>query len=318
MKITRILIKGINFAYCLWALKSIKLAYLLVYYKVDLAAVKRLSAKGDKFVFKTTGNTLYIHQLKLFGFLMHMLFDLLENESVKVVELNPDYFIVEVNGLKFKVASLSNMAVLYEIFIQKIYDITCLNDNLVVLDIGMNVGVASHYFAGMPNVKTVYGFEPFPETFEEATFNANLNAHLGLNIIQYNKGVSDTTCTKTIPLFDSGSLSASTTTQENTFGKIAGQFINVDLVAATSVLSEIIEKHPDSHFMLKIDCEGEEYAIFESLLTSNLLDNVDCILVEWHEKGPDPIMQCLQAKGFQYHHIPNETLNCGMIYAFKM
>jgi FkbM family methyltransferase len=210
------------------------------------------------------------------------------------------------------------MAVLYEIFVQKIYDITCLHDNLIVLDIGMNVGVASHYFASKPNVKMVYGFEPFPETFAEAAYNASLNEHLGLNIISYNKGVSDTTCTKTIPLFDSGSLSASTTTQENTFGKVAGKFINVDLVAANMVLADITNNHPDSHFMLKIDCEGEEYAIFDSFYNTNLFDKVDCILVEWHEKGPDPIMECLQAKGFQYLHIPNETLNCGMIYAFKL
>ncbi len=318
MKFTRILIKGINFIYCLWNLKSIQLAYLLVYYKVDLACIKHLAVSGDQLVFKKTGNTIFIKQLPLFGFLVHMLFDLLENESVKVVALEESYFIVEVHNLKFKVASLSNMAVLYEIFIQKIYDITLTSQNIIVLDIGMNVGVASHYFASMPNVKAVYGFEPFPETFEEAVFNASLNAHLALNIIRKNSGVSDTSATKSIPLFESGSLSASTTEQQNTFGKIPGKYISIDLIAAKEILSDIISRYPDSRLMLKIDCEGEEYAIFESLQHTQLLDSVDCILVEWHEKGAAPITKFLEENGFQFHHIPNETLNCGMIYAFKL
>jgi hypothetical protein len=70
---------------------------------------------------------------------MHFLIEILSNPIFKVKETTNTYFIVEVEGLEFKVASLSNMAVLYEIFIEKIYSINTAHKDVVVIDIGMNV-----------------------------------------------------------------------------------------------------------------------------------------------------------------------------------
>jgi FkbM family methyltransferase len=136
---------------------------------------------------------------------------------------------------------------------------------LVVVDIGMNVGVASHFFATLPNVKAVYGYEPFPETFQEALYNISLNHSIQSKLIPFNQGVSDVTAQKTITLFESGSLSASTIETAQTFTKKEGQEVKVELIAAKELLASITQKHPNSQLLLKIDCEGEEYAIFESL-----------------------------------------------------
>jgi len=317
MKIARILMKLIYFIYATFYFKSLRLAYLLVKYTVDFNLLSKIKRDGDKLVFNYSNNKIYINQLHLFGFLFPMLNELLQNAAVRVTQLENDYFIVCVQGLSFKVASLSNMAVLHEIFIQRIYDIEVGGTELIVLDIGMNVGVASHFFATLPNVKAVYGYEPFPETFQEALYNSSLNPSLKDKLVQLNVGISDCTCKKTITLFESGSLSASTIESSTTFTKIEGQKVKVELIAAKELLTTIKEKHPNTPLLLKIDCEGEEYAIFESLKNTGLMQNVTLILVEWHQRGLKPIATFLIDHGFQFHHIPNEALNCGMVYAFK-
>ncbi len=255
MKIARILMKLIYFIYATFYFKSLSLAYLLVKYTVDFNLLSKIKRDGDKLVFNYSNNKIYINQLHLFGFLFPMLNELLQNAAVRVTQLENDYFIVCVQGLSFKVASLSNMAVLHEIFIQRIYDIEVGGTELIVLDIGMNVGVASHFFATLPNVKAVYGYEPFPETFQEALYNSSLNPSLKDKLVQLNVGISDCTCIKTITLFESGSLSASTIESSTTFTKIEGQKVKVELIAAKELLTTIKEKHPNTPLLLKIDCE---------------------------------------------------------------
>jgi FkbM family methyltransferase len=317
MKIARILMKFIYFIYATLLFRSVQLAYLLVIYTVDFHFLSKLERQKNKLVFKDSGNKIYMHQLHWFGFLFPMLNELLQSTVAKVTQLEKDFFIMNIQGLNFKVASLSNMAVLHEIFIQKIYDIELMGSEIVVIDIGMNVGVASHFFASMPNVKAVYGYEPFPETFQEAVFNSALNPSLKNNLMLFNVGVSDRNCKKTITLFESGSLSASTIESNTTFTKINGHEVEVELMSAKDVITTIVQKHPNTPLVLKIDCEGEEYAIFESLKNSHLLSNVTAILVEWHEKGVNPIASFLIDHGFQFHHIPNKELKSGMVYAFK-
>jgi len=318
MKIVRWLQKLIVFIYCLIKYSSFKLAYNLSFYKVSIPNLGMIYKSGDQIVFKKTGNKIYYTQLPNFLFNLDMLFNLLNADFVKVTTATPEYFVANINGLTFKVSSLSNMGVLYEIFIQKIYEIELFGEDIIGIDIGMNIGAASHYFANFSNVKLVYGFEPFPATFDEAIFNSSLNPQLASKLVQQNIGVSDFTGDKTITLFESGLLSASTTNMNNTYGRVDGININVNLISIKDLLENVIQKHPNNPLFLKIDCEGEEYAIFESLQHTHLLDNVDCILVEWHEKGADPIVKFLKENGFQFHHIPNETLNCGMIYAFRL
>ena len=317
MKIARILMKLIYFIYATLYFRSVRLAYLLVIYTVDFHFLSNLKRQNNKLVFKHTGNQIYINQLHWFGFLFPMLNELLQSSIAKVTRLEKDYFIIGIQGLNFKVASLSNMAVLNEIFIQKIYNIQLTGPEVVVIDIGMNVGVASHFFASITNVKAVYGYEPFLETYQEAMFNSSLNPSIQNNLFLFNTGVSDKNCKKTIALYESGSLSASTIESTSTFTKKGVQEVEVELISAQDVLSTVIAKHPNTPLVLKIDCEGEEYAIFESLKNSSLILNVTAILVEWHEKGIDPIAKFLIDHGFQFHHIPNDELNSGMVYAFK-
>ena len=317
MKIIRIIQKLILFLYLLVKFWSIRLAYTLSYFNINLDHASLITREGKFIKFKSNNNIVSIKLLSTFNFSINELFILLENPISKICESNNDMFYITINGLKFKVSSLSNMVILYEIFIQRIYEVSLFHNNYVIIDIGMNVGVASIYFANMNWVEKVYGYEPFPDTFNEAINNINLNDKISHKIKPLNIGVSSVTCEKSIKLFDSGLLSATTLENNNIDNKMALNQISVKLISVNDLINNVTNEHPDSKILLKIDCEGEEYGIFDALNTTNNLDNVDCILLEWHEKGIESLAAILKSKGFQYYHFPNESLNSGMLYAFR-
>ena len=178
MKLARTLLKGIMFLYCLLKFMSIKMAYALAFQNAGIKEIQGLKREGQWVVFQETGNKIAWAQLPQFEFSINHLIELLQHSKVKVLDAKQDSFIAQIAGLKFNVASLSNMAVLYEVFKEEIYGVHLIKEELLVLDIGMNVGVASHFFANNPQVKAVHGFEPFPQTFQEATANLALNPQL--------------------------------------------------------------------------------------------------------------------------------------------
>ena len=317
MKVSRILNKFVSFCFFFLQLKHFKLAYLFAFYKLPKHWASNMQVSNGNLLFTNTGNTIRIAQLDQFEFSMHFLIELLSNSTFKVTKTSNSYFMVEVEGLVFKVASLSNMAVLYEIFIEKIYAIETPHNNLVVIDIGMNVGVASLYFAIQPYVKKVYGYEPFPETFAEAEINVLANSKWASTLKLMNEGVSNVHESRAIPLFESGLLSASTIEQKNEYGKKIGQEIIVQLVSINEVFDKVLAENPNAKILLKLDCEGEEYAIFDMLKETTYLNHVVIAIIEWHEKGASDIEKVLMSHQFKLRQTHHVTENSGMIYAIK-
>jgi hypothetical protein len=55
--------------------------------------------------------------------------------------------------------------------------------------------------------------------------------------------------------------------------------------------------------MLKVDCEGSEFPIFESLERSGLLKSIRAMAIEWHrtwehDKNQDQLLDPLMRNGF--------------------
>jgi len=314
----RIFLKSVVFVNCLIKFRSIKMAYNLSYFNVAINKISGIERDGDFVVFKKTSNKIFIDHLAIFQFSINDAIELLQNNKFTVVSISTSGFQLSVNGLLFNVHSLSNMAVLYEVFIEQIYSVSLLPKDLVVMDIGMNVGVASQYFANMNQVIAVYGYEPFLETYQEALENIKLNSVLAKKIICNNFGVSNISEQREISFFDSGLLSASTIINSaNNYGKDATKNITVTLKSITEVFDTVINDYPSNPILLKIDCEGEEYVIFEMLSKTSYLNKVSCALIEWHENGADSIITVLKENNFQLLLLPHASENCGMIYAFK-
>jgi hypothetical protein len=204
MKIIRLANKFNNFVYYFFYFKSIKLAFLLSYYKVDIKNADLISKDGSSIVFNKNGNKISINQLSNFKFNIDYVFTILNSDFAKVTYSNSEYILLTLNNINFKVTSLSNLAVLYEIFVQNIYNVNPSINNIIVVDIGMNVGAATLYFANQSFTEKVYGFEPFPETYNEAFSNVKLNESILDKIVLFNKGVSSVTEQRTIYQYESG------------------------------------------------------------------------------------------------------------------
>lgn len=180
-------------------------------------------------------------------------------------------------SVKFYSVGTDEIAIYTEIFSLNCYALRSKQD-LIVMDIGMNVGLASLYFSTLPNVHKIYSYEPFKETYDLAIENINLNPNLKDKIITHNFGLGDInenllgTCN---PLYR-GSASVVDNISP------AGASIEVTLKSVGNELEKIIALNPDIPIALKIDCEGGEIKIFKDAKFISLLPFVKEIVMETH------------------------------------
>ncbi|MBO6178659.1 MAG: FkbM family methyltransferase [Selenomonadaceae bacterium] len=211
------------------------------------------------------------------------------------------YIYAQIDDVRVKVCTESDEWVLREIFFGEEYGFDFGKEELTVIDIGMNVGMASLFFARRSEVKAVYAFEPFPETYELGKFNIDLNRPgIGDKIHMHNYGLFDQEMEQSFAYNSDtpggGKIadSAERLTEDN-----GG--VTIKTKVASSVIEDIMSKHPDSRFLMKIDCEGSEYPIFENLDKDNTLDKFDYIIAETHSgcsRNVKDIERYLQKNGF--------------------
>lgn len=202
------------------------------------------------------------------------------------------------------------------------------NKSEVVFDVGMNIADSTIFFSKMPKVKKVYGFEPFEKTFHSAIENIELN-NVRNNIEVFKFGLSGTELTKYIDYGNNMSCGQSTIdviNEENIrqyeeWGLIKREELtseNIILKQSSSVLAELMNKNPESNYILKCDCEGEEYSIFENLSETGIIREFSLILLEWHYKGSERLIELLKENGFSFVSCEKELIPAlGLIYAWK-
>ena len=79
----------------------------------------------------------------------------------------------------FNILTSEEIFKLHEIFHLNMYNFS-LPHKSILIDIGMNVGFGSLYFASKPSIEKVFSYEIFPETYKLAIQNIDLNPMLAL------------------------------------------------------------------------------------------------------------------------------------------
>jgi FkbM family methyltransferase len=198
--------------------------------------------------------------------------------------------------------------ILSEIFYEKIYnnDFICVAENDIVFDIGFNYGLFT-LDALTYKPKKVIGFEPNPKLVK--LFN-----QLEIDSVELHKvAVSD--------------KAGSTIFYENNFsGKSS---IHNDINSDTSANSyevkicsfnDMAEQY-DVIDYLKVDCEGAEYEIFESIPKEFLTNRIRKIALEFHHNINDIKVVNLISKikecGFETKIDYKDGDGTGMLYARK-
>lgn len=209
-----------------------------------------------------------------------------------------------------------------EIYLYKCYNLL-LNRPCIVIDVGMNIGIASMFFAGNPYVWKVYAYEPFPQTFNQAVENFTNNKHLSSKILPFNIGLDQTDGIRTCPYQYERNRGANTL--ECAEFKSGTEVI---LKNAGIELKTIIQENQGKELVLKIDCEGSEYGIFRALEENHLIEKFQYILMEWHvneevgitDQNRQWLLKLLINRGFvclQSNYAWIEAKGSGYLYAIK-
>ncbi len=176
----------------------------------------------------------------------------------------------------------------YEIFFNDDYHFSPGKDSIVI-DIGMNIGFASLYYALRDDVETVYAFEPMQSVYEKAKFGFQLN-DCSHKIIPHRFGLGDGNKELTV-LHNGISISILQTDPSG---------IPIQIKDAADVIGKIIADHPGKRFVIKCDCEGAEQEIFRSLDKAHLLSAIDVIVMEYHYSQDDVVIPILDKNQFVY------------------
>lgn len=214
----------------------------------------------------------------------------LYNQGVSI-RIVGDQVRLVVDGIVLNASCLDDVQFVGELFFENAYNFG-LDRPVAVIDIGMNVGLATLHFASKSEVAEVHGFEPFEETFDRAAANLALNPDLSAKVTPYRYGLSDRDHDGTVLVPGHGVSGAMTTV-----GMEGGVEARLSLRDAGPLLAPIIEDAVSRGLdvVMKVDCEGSEFAVFESLQRSGLLGKIRAFLVEWHSMFDGKTQQTLLA-----------------------
>jgi len=245
------------------------------------------------------------------------------NKTSLAVRLLEKNMIVTKNGVSMYLEDDNDNLLFNEIFCHNVYNFFAGSQGKsgVLLDIGMNVGIASLYFASMENIKTIYSFEPFKETYDKAAKNMQINSeHIRRKIKTYNIGLSDRNYESSEVGF-SINESTSMRIDQNTSEIIDAVSHKVSIKKFSDVFKKIqtecIETDPGSIVICKIDCEGSEYPIFKDMDETGILKQIDLIVLETHDGGEQYILSLLGKNGFTYFSNTGKR-GLGMVYAVNV
>lgn len=229
-----------------------------------------------------------------------------------------DNIITTPQGVRMDISDKADrpLYLIKEVFVKTDYEFNFTRD-AALFDVGMNRGAASLLFATYPNIKKIYSFEPFKPTFEKALKNFDLNPKLKQKITAFNYGLGKEDTTLELPYLENAT-GAMSTTHSSLFSKdIRKEMVIIKDTAG--ILAPIIEENRDKYVVIKCDCEGAEFEIFESLNQHNLFGKIDIIVMEYHFEKPDGLIKILTENSFVVRtKIGSRKSKTGYIYAVRM
>lgn len=226
-------------------------------------------------------------------------------------------FYCSIAGLEYYVETAEDIYILHEIFVEGDYNLVFPQGDTVVIDIGMNVGFTSLYFASRKDVSAVYGFEPFEKTHAQACRNIALNPSFSAKIRPNSYGLSDRQFTTEFDYDYNEKGRMGVLGVERLNRSVAYEKATVRFEEALGEVEKICNSHSRSNVVVKLDCEGSEYSILPNIARNGIHPAVKAVVIEWHEHGHRPLSDLLKEKGFSMHIIRPDSMHVGMIYAFR-
>ncbi len=294
-----------------WSKKLVELGISLKDVKIDKAGeifIKdlELNLSKDKYLF--------LH--KPVGF--DLAKSLINEAQAKFSIDKNEELIIDLGQLKAIIHTAEELFILKEIFVSGVYNFIG-ERPVIVWDVGMNAGLASLYFANKENVLLVAGYEPLEPTYKKALKNLELNPEISKKIKTFNYGVGGQDRSIVVEYTDEykGNVGIDGIPD---FLKYQGQKFSSEEITiknAGEVINSITSQYPGIDILAKIDCEGSEYELINSLYSEGKLGLLKAVMLEWHKKGPEHLVECLSKAGFTVFSFTPKNQVCGMLYAVK-
>lgn len=166
-----------------------------------------------------------------------------------------------------------NKALEYEICIKKEYSFAdeAIKQAKVIFDIGGHIGLFSTYCLSLNSWCEIHYFEPIPELYNQAKQTVK-----NQNIIMNNFGIAAKTWEQKMYFNPQKTMQSSKF--NNTFLNPKGKEI---LVQMQNIEEYCVQKNISHIDLMKIDVEGMEYEILESL-SDEFLGIITSLVIEYH------------------------------------
>ena len=194
--------------------------------------------------------------------------------------LDKNYAVLETrNGIKIKIRTHStDLMAFTHVWLLREYEKPGfqINSNDIVIDVGAHIGLFALFAAQFCKTGLIHCFEPIKKNFDMLVINLKINNVQ--NVRAYNIAVSHKIGTVTIFLNNDEAGHSMYVPSENSITVQSNSLKNI-------FDSNKIEK---CNFA-KIDCEGEEYEIINSLPT-NYIEKIEKMCIEYHFVDTKPYL----------------------------
>mgnify|MGYP001445255217 CR=1 FL=1 len=215
-----------------------------------------------------------------------------------------------IGGFKMKIRIRStDLMQLTTIWVIKEYDIPGfeIKDNDTIIDIGGHIGLFTVFCKQFSNRGKIFCYEPFFENYKILKDNIKMN-NLN-NVISNNMAVSK--IDGIIPIYLSDDDSGHSILEKNS------NSIDVQSISLKKIFDINNIKRCN---LLKLDCEGSEYEIIESL-PEDYFEKIDKMIIEYHfaKKYPELYSKLLGKLELMSYSVNVKKINedMGMIFALK-
>ncbi|MBD3330215.1 FkbM family methyltransferase [Candidatus Peregrinibacteria bacterium] len=197
---------------------------------------------------------------------------------------------------------------IFEDFDYRIVEESIKKSKNCIVDIGAHIGLFSIYAAVLNPEIGIFCFEPEPQNF--SLLKKNIKENRLKNIYPASKAISDRNDICELFLSEDSHNHSLCTPSQNS------------MQVPASTINRIFQKNKiEKCELLKIDTEGGEYAILESL-PRELAEKIDTIYIEYHELNNTPkknhLINILNKLGYKVSSTPSHyQQNLGFILARK-
>ncbi|MGE3313779.1 MAG: FkbM family methyltransferase [Planctomycetaceae bacterium] len=171
---------------------------------------------------------------------------------------------------------------------------------VVIVDVGANVGAAAVFFRCVYPHARIYCYEPAPEAYSFAV--ENLRPFDGVQVFPF--GWYDKNCR--VPLY-TGKVASVTSSIVPSF-ETGDSTVEIELRQASTELDRLMLEHVS---ILKLDTEGCEVPILLDL--EPMLDRVESLLIEYHSERDRREIDRILADRFALYYSQSRSLHRGVV-----